>query len=291
MRLWRVGVVALCALASWSPLAAQTQVRREGGEQRSTRSPAKQAKACEQYRQALAHLAGGQLATAQGCLEKATVLLPDWSEPRNMLAFVHCQRGNVKAARAHWEEVLRYEPQNLFARSSLVELDRPAGQKAVTTELWKPSDQFQRPTQDQRLTEYEEILVRRINEERATRDLPALIVDAKLTQQARDHSEEMRELGYFDHISPTAGRKTVLDRYLLHHDKPPPLLAENVSRRWGQVSSISARNVDNSHQGLMQSSGHRRNILHPRVTHVGVGIAVNSHGDYWITEVFAQLPQ
>jgi uncharacterized protein YkwD len=39
----------------------------------------------------------------------------------------------------------------------------------------------------------------------------------------------------------------------------------------------------------MQSAGHRHNILHPGVTHVGVGLVANSRGDYWICEVFACL--
>lgn len=44
-----------------------------------------------------------------------------------------------------------------------------------------------------------------------------------------------------------------------------------------------------AHELLMNSPGHRANILGTRYTHVGVGV-VNSGGTYWVAQVFAGLP-
>jgi len=291
-----VVVVALVGLVSSLPVTAQGVPSAQTTEQGVRTEPAKQSEACEAYRQALSALVGGNLATARKCLERATSLLPRWSEARNLLAFVLLQVGDPKAARTHYEEVLRYDPANFLARSSLAgfaadaTLTGPASTvQAATQELRKPTDQFPRTSREEQLAQYEQLLVQLINRERTAQGLKALSVDTDLTQQAREQAVDMRDLGYFDHVSPSPGRKTVLDRFLQHHPQQPPLIAENISRRWGTASSLSVPNIENSHQGLMQSAGHRHNILHPGVTHVGVGLVANSRGDYWICEVFACL--
>ena len=48
-------------------------------------------------------------------------------------------------------------------------------------------------------------------------------------------------------------------------------------------SKISMRSAAD----LLKSPRHRDSILWDKVQEVGVGIAVNEHGDYWITEMFA----
>jgi hypothetical protein len=42
------------------------------------------------------------------------------------------------------------------------------------------------------------------------------------------------------------------------------------------------------HENLMNSPGHRANILHPKATHVAFGV-VRTRGGAWVTQVFLRL--
>jgi len=99
--------------------------------------------------------------------------------------------------------------------------------------------------------------------------LPALMIDLKLCEAARDHSQDMQKLGFFSHESPVPGKKTPWDR----------------AKRFG--TTASAENIAAGYQdgraanlGWFHSPGHHRNMLgnHRRV---GVGRA----GGYF-TEMF-----
>ena len=131
--------------------------------------------------------------------------------------------------------------------------------------------------------------IQRINAERVSRGLNALTVDPLLVTVARGHSAEMCDLNYFDHHSPTAGQVTPMDRYLkgIHDnglDTPPYLLVgENIY--YCSVSN-DTYNVAYGHQALMNSPGHRANILEPRFVKVGVGIYRDARGQFWVTEMF-----
>ena len=84
----------------------------------------------------------------------------------------------------------------------------------------------------------------------------------------------MCALDYFDHYSPTAGLETPMARYLhaLHDwgaEQPASaMVGENVF--YCSVTS-DVYNAAYAHQSLMNSPGHRANILDPRFTKVGVG--------------------
>ena len=131
--------------------------------------------------------------------------------------------------------------------------------------------------------------IQRINAERVSRGLNALTVDPLLVQVARGHSQEMCDLNYFDHHSPTAGEITPMDRYVkgLHDsgaDTPAYLLVgENIF--YCSVFN-DTYNVAYGHQALMNSPGHRANILEPRFARIGVGTYQDSHGQFWVTEMF-----
>lgn len=146
-----------------------------------------------------------------------------------------------------------------------------------------------------------------INDERALCGLPLLARYSVLGGVARAHSQEMMTLDYFAHESPTPRFHTPSARYLLAAQHQPRLLAENISRvscrailghddiveqtvrRWLQQPLWASRQeVDRSHQGLMQSPGHRANILEPTVTHLGIGMMCG-RGFLWVTQMFARL--
>lgn len=99
-----------------------------------------------------------------------------------------------------------------------------------------------------------------VNEERAKEGLHALVADTALTRVARLHSQDMFARGYFAHISPDG--ITPADRvraagiqYLI--------TGENLAL--GPTLQIC-------HTGLMNSPGHKANILHKSYGRVGIGI-------------------
>lgn len=99
-----------------------------------------------------------------------------------------------------------------------------------------------------------------VNEERAKHGLSPLKADPELAVVARAHSKDMFARGYFSHVTPEG--KTPSDR--IRAAKVRFLTAgENLAL--GQTLNIC-------HQGLMNSPGHRANILEPSYGRLGIGI-------------------
>lgn len=132
-------------------------------------------------------------------------------------------------------------------------------------------------------------LISAINNERTRRGLGPLTEDPLLNVAARSHSREMCALSYFDHHSPTAAECTPLDRYLgglraWGEAKPEAaLVGENI---FYASATDAVYNAAYAHTSLMNSPGHRANILEPRFTKVGVGLYRDSQGRFWVTEMF-----
>jgi len=131
------------------------------------------------------------------------------------------------------------------------------------------------------MTQQELKFVELVNKERANRGLRQLTVDPLLIRVARGHSHEMGEKGYFSHHSPTPGRETALDRYLAAVTERPSwaLIGEN-------LFYCSIVDVDRGHIALMNSDGHRANILEPRFASIGVGAFRDSQGHFYVTQMF-----
>ena len=113
-----------------------------------------------------------------------------------------------------------------------------------------------------------------LNEERTSAGLRALIWDDRLLGVARQHSEEMFRLKYFAHLSPVSG--TPFDRI-----KKAGITYSRAGENLAYAQSVSV-----AHRGLMQSPGHRENILRPEFTHIAIGVI--SAGPYgrMFTQVF-----
>ena len=139
---------------------------------------------------------------------------------------------------------------------------------------------------DARLTKLELAMMEMVNAERAKERLNALQWNDDLSAVARAHSAEMRDKNYFSHESPTPGIITHLDRYRAAGHEAPRVIAENIFRAWGSPKQVSLGDVQAGHDALMQSPGHRANILFRDVTQIGIGIATNAKGDIWITQMF-----
>ena len=99
-----------------------------------------------------------------------------------------------------------------------------------------------------------------VNKERAKAGLPALKADPEMTRVARAHSRDMFVRGYFAHNSPEG--KTPFDR----------MRASGVQFSAAGENLALAQTLEIAHTNLMNSPGHRANILHPSFGRLGIGI-------------------
>jgi uncharacterized protein YkwD len=99
-----------------------------------------------------------------------------------------------------------------------------------------------------------------VNEERLGQGLQPLMPDPELTEVARRHSADMFARGYFAHDTPEG--LTPFDR-MKEADIRFLVAGENLAL---------APTVSVAHTGLMNSPGHRANILRPQFGRVGIGI-------------------
>ncbi len=104
-----------------------------------------------------------------------------------------------------------------------------------------------------------EILVL-LNEERKKVGVAPVVIDPTIIPVARAHSKDMWERQYFSHESPDGG--TLEDR----------LVKGNVKYLLAGENLALAQNVELAHRGLMNSPGHKRNILDPKFTRIGIGV-------------------
>ena len=121
-------------------------------------------------------------------------------------------------------------------------------------------------------------LVALVNEERAAVGLPALTLDPRLVPVARRHSEEMFKLRYFGHQSPVNG--SPFDR----------LDAAGIKYSRAGENLAYAQSVAVAHRGLMQSEGHRANILRPEFTRIGIGVITAGPYGKMFTQMFLTPP-
>jgi uncharacterized protein YkwD len=120
------------------------------------------------------------------------------------------------------------------------------------------------------------------NQRRLWHKLPPLEASPALADVARAHSRDMLARGFFDHVNPE--RQGPRDR-VAARGLEFSLVAENIySSRDG--STDAAEMASHMVTGWMKNEGHRRNILEPRLTQIGVGVAV-SERDVLATELFA----
>lgn len=148
----------------------------------------------------------------------------------------------------------------------------------------------------------EQAFIDRINAERESRGLSKLKRRSELRDAARFHSLDMIVNDYFQHAS-SEGRKAIdriaaFDRTLLAQST-----AENIAvfgepecfdQNDRRVSCFEIPDfklptrafvIDDLHEKLMQSDGHRANILAPGSTHIAVGVARTDAG-FYVTQLF-----
>ena len=117
-------------------------------------------------------------------------------------------------------------------------------------------------------------MLRLVNEERKLRGLSELIMDETLREVARQHSVDMFQRGYFGHIDPEGN--TPFDR----------MQAGGVTFIFAGENLALAPTVSIAHQGLMDSPGHRENILLPQFGRIGIGAASDNRYGIMFTQNF-----
>jgi uncharacterized protein YkwD len=113
-----------------------------------------------------------------------------------------------------------------------------------------------------------------VNEERAKQGLPPLKTDPDMQQLAREYSRDLLARGYFSHTSPEG--KTLGDRMRAAHLRYITA-GENLAL---------APTLSRAHNGLMNSPGHRANILHKAFGRVGIGILDGGRYGLMVTQEF-----
>lgn len=121
-----------------------------------------------------------------------------------------------------------------------------------------------------------------VNRDRKRAGLAELTWDDGLAEVARGHSREMRTTGVIAHVSPVTGNAA--DRVRVAGIRTGVVL-ENIAR---------AYSVREAHEGLMNSPGHRANLMSAVATHLGVGILfgdeISGQRELFVTQVFIRIP-
>lgn len=113
-----------------------------------------------------------------------------------------------------------------------------------------------------------------VNGERVKAGLPPLTFGADLRTIARFHSGDMFARGYFAHLSPEG------------EDVAGRALKAGIDFRIIGENLAYAPSLELAHKGLMNSPGHRANILSPDFHYIGVGVAVTEEYGIMLTQVF-----
>ena len=131
----------------------------------------------------------------------------------------------------------------------------------------------QKPSTD--FSSYQQQVLDLVNAERAKRGISALTLDSSLSSVATKKSQDMVNKNYFDHTSPTYGSPfDMMKQFGISYRSA----GENIAKGQKTPQEVVA--------AWMNSEGHRKNILNPNFTNLGVGIAKDSNKTTYWTQMF-----
>lgn len=113
-----------------------------------------------------------------------------------------------------------------------------------------------------------------VNDERVRAGLPSLDFDPVLVPVGRAHATEMFTLGYFAHESPVTG------------DPFDRLAAADIRYQAAGENLAFAPDIVTAHHGLMNSPGHRANILSPNFGRAGIAVMRSRYHGLMIVQMF-----
>ena len=155
----------------------------------------------------------------------------------------------------------------------------PIAKQTLTFLTVEPQEKGSVPlefTQNQQTVDFdsEKKMFELVNQERIKYRVNPLIWDESSAIVGRSHSQDMFKRGYFSHYSPEG--KDVGDR-LESVDINYTIAGENLAL---------APDVTRAHNGLINSPGHRRNILDPAFVKIGIGAVDGGIYGKMFTQVF-----
>ncbi|HZG56510.1 CAP domain-containing protein [Paenibacillus sp.] len=113
-----------------------------------------------------------------------------------------------------------------------------------------------------------------VNAARAEANLPPLTLHVELSRVARFKSEDMAANGYFSHDSPTYGSPfQMMSDFRIAYSSAGENIACN-------------QTVQRAHEALMNSPGHRANVLSADFTHIGIGVSNGGPCGAMYTQMF-----
>jgi len=120
----------------------------------------------------------------------------------------------------------------------------------------------------------EQQMLEMINHERTSRGIKPLVLDPELTPVARAHSADMFARGYFSHYTPEG------------EDPFGRMKDAGIKYRTAGENLALAPTLEIAHTGLMNSPGHRANILNPNFGRVGIGILSGGRRGIMVSQEF-----
>jgi len=117
-----------------------------------------------------------------------------------------------------------------------------------------------------------------VNQERAEAGCDPVRTDERLRTAARGHSRDMATNDYFSHTAPNGS--TFVDRVAAAGYPREQAGGENIAMGYRTPAAVMA--------GWMDSDGHRANILNCDFEAIGVGLARDSNGTAYWTQVFGR---
>lgn len=140
----------------------------------------------------------------------------------------------------------------------------------------KPTDNSDSNKNNKSLTKNEQEMVNLVNSSRKQNGLNELKIDLELTKLARLKSQDLINNNYFDHNSPTYGSPFKM------------MKTYNISYISAGENIAGNQTVEKAHNALMNSQGHRENILNKNYTHIGIGIIDGGPYGKMFTQMFIQ---
>jgi uncharacterized protein YkwD len=143
----------------------------------------------------------------------------------------------------------------LFGASGLMKQCEPAPTAAVSTDS----------------------CVTQVNKERAARGIAPVRVDSRVQTAAQKHSDYQASINKMTHTGrgyTNAGQRISAEGYRW--------------TTWAENIAAGQRDCAQVMSAWMNSSGHRANILNPRMQHIGMGVAKSSSGTmFWTMDLAA----
>lgn len=168
------------------------------------------------------------------------------------------------------------QPKASAPKASAPKASKPESTQTQKQEASKPAASKEQTSQQKQNTApasssvsaYEKEVVELTNAERKKQGLKPLTLDEKLSKVARTKSQDMKDNNYFDHNSPTYGSPfDMMKKFGITYRTA----GENIAK--GQKTPQEVV------KAWMNSEGHRKNIMNPNFTHIGVGYVKD--GNYW----------